>query len=92
MTSQPQDATLTILFSDIVDSTSGVLSRPDGERQMQKYYRWLDELVDAHAGANAKWIGDGIMAGFAFDGGSDRVGREQLGEACGESGWVGRRV
>lgn len=55
MTSQPQDATLTILFSDFVDTTSGVLSRPDGERQMQEHYRRLDDLVDGHAGANAKW-------------------------------------
>ena len=65
---EQREQTLTILFCDIVDSTSGLLQRlgPErGEQALQQQRRRLTDTVEAHGGLNAKWTGDGVMAGFA---------------------------
>ena len=63
-----QEQRLTILFCDIVNSTSGLLQRlgPErGELALQRQRARLIDTVVGHDGLNAKWTGDGVMAGFA---------------------------
>jgi class 3 adenylate cyclase len=57
---------VTIVFADLVGSTS-LHERLDAEsarRLMDRYYRALHAVVEAHGGTIVKLLGDGVMAAF----------------------------
>ncbi|MGH8992147.1 MAG: adenylate/guanylate cyclase domain-containing protein, partial [Acidimicrobiia bacterium] len=60
-------AVVTILFTDLVDSTA-LLARA-GDEQAQRIFRahhdLLAEAATAHGGEEVKWLGDGLMVAFA---------------------------
>ena len=66
MTERPSSALVTILFTDLVDSTE-FLSRA-GDEEAQRIFRahhtLLAETAAGHGGAEVKWLGDGLMAAF----------------------------
>jgi tRNA (cmo5U34)-methyltransferase len=67
MAKQMRSAPVTILFSDLVDST-GLLQRVGderGQRIVRAHRKLLQEAVAAHGGNQLKWEGDGLMAAFA---------------------------
>jgi len=59
-------ATVTILFTDIVESTE--LLRRAGDERAQRIFRahhkLLRDAVAKHGGAEVKWLGDGLMVAF----------------------------
>jgi class 3 adenylate cyclase len=60
--------TVTVLFADLGGST-GFGERADAEITRQvlaRYHALLQETIDAHAGAVAKFMGDGMMATFGL--------------------------
>ncbi|MGH6691825.1 MAG: adenylate/guanylate cyclase domain-containing protein, partial [Gammaproteobacteria bacterium] len=57
---------MTIVFADLIGST-GLHERLDAESArhvMDRYYRVLHEVVEAHGGTVVKLLGDGVMAAF----------------------------
>ena len=57
---------MTIVFADLVGSTS-LHERLDAESTrglMDRYYRALQAVVEAHGGTVVKLMGDGVMAAF----------------------------
>jgi len=67
MTTQPQAATtVTILFTDLVNSTE-LLQRAGDERAQrifQAHHNLLKDAVARHGGHEVKWLGDGLMVAF----------------------------
>src|SRR5262245_20601958 len=68
----PEDAgarkVVTIVFADLVGSTA-LHERLDAESAralMDRYYRALHAVVDAHGGCVVKLLGDGVMAAFGL--------------------------
>ena len=67
MTAETQSAPVTILFTDIVDSTQ-LLQRLGDERAQHVFVEHHGVLRDAtlaNGGDEVKWEGDGVMAAFA---------------------------
>jgi adenylate cyclase len=65
--------TVTVLFADLGGST-GFGERTDAEIARQvlaRYHALLQEVIDAHAGTVAKFMGDGMMATFNSRGDQD---------------------
>ncbi len=60
-------AITTILFTDLVDSTT--LMRRVGDERAQRlfetHHRLLSDAVSAHSGSELQWLGDGLMVAFA---------------------------
>ena len=59
-------STVTLLFTDLVDSTK-LLSRTgdeSGQRIFEAHHKLLSDLVAANGGAEVKWLGDGLMVAF----------------------------
>jgi class 3 adenylate cyclase len=66
MTPNAVTGTVTLLFTDLVDST-GVLQRlgEEGAEQFRRtHFRLLREAVAAHGGEEVKSLGDGLMVAF----------------------------
>src|SRR5262245_2169535 len=60
--------TVTILFSDVVDST-GLGERLDPEtlsRVMTDYFEGVKPVIERHGGTVAKFIGDAVMAVYGL--------------------------
>src|SRR5262245_1087235 len=60
-------APVTLLFTDLVDSTA-LLQRVGDERArrvFQAHHRLLRDAVATHGGHEVKWTGDGLMTTFA---------------------------
>src|SRR4051812_38302975 len=81
--------TLTLLFTDIVDSTLLFSSLPPREahRVQAEHFARLGEQVDHHGGRQVKTLGDGVMA--SFDSAQDAI--ESAGAmqaACGDAVWT----
>src|SRR5271157_4338212 len=59
-------AITTILFTDLVDSTT--LMRRVGDERAQplfeSHHRLLSDAVSAHGGSELQWLGDGLMVAF----------------------------
>ncbi len=58
--------TVTILFTDLVESTE-LLQRAGDERAQRVFkahHRLLQDAVQAHGGDEVKWLGDGLMVAF----------------------------
>jgi class 3 adenylate cyclase len=57
----------TILFTDLVDSTT--LMQRVGDERAQKlfetHHQLLSDAVSAHGGSELQWLGDGLMVAFA---------------------------
>ena len=57
----------TILFTDLVDSTT--LMQRVGDERAQKlfetHHQLLSDAVSAHSGSELQWLGDGLMVAFA---------------------------
>jgi class 3 adenylate cyclase len=66
MATRSQSATVTILFTDLVNSTQ--LLQELGEEKAQPvfaaHHSVLNELVTANHGTELEWLGDGIVASF----------------------------
>ena len=63
----PLSAPVTLLFTDLVNSTE-LLQRVGDERAQrifQAHHRLLKDIVAAHGGQEVKWLGDGLMTVFA---------------------------
>lgn len=60
--------TVTVLFCDLGGSTGfGERTDPEVARQvLARYYALLQEIIDAHDGSVAKFMGDGMMATFGI--------------------------
>src|SRR5215471_17183448 len=57
----------TILFTDLVDSTS-LMQRVGDERAQrlfEAHHQLLSDAVSAHGGSELQWLGDGLMVAFA---------------------------
>ncbi len=62
----PKAETVTILFTDLVNSTE-LLQRIGDEtaqRVLETHHRFLRDAVAAYGGAEVKWTGDGLMVAF----------------------------
>ena len=65
-TTQPRAATVTLLFTDLVNSTD-LLQRAGDERAQRVFrvhHKLLAEAVTANGGHTVKWLGDGLMVAF----------------------------
>jgi adenylate cyclase len=61
-----QSGTVTLLFTDLVNSTE-LLSRTgdeSGQRIFDAHHKLLSDIVAANDGAEVKWLGDGLMVAF----------------------------
>jgi class 3 adenylate cyclase/tetratricopeptide (TPR) repeat protein len=57
----------TILFTDLVDSTT-LMQRVGDERAQELFethHQFLSDAVSAHSGSELQWLGDGLMVAFA---------------------------
>ena len=64
---EPASAVVTILFTDLVNSTD-LLSRAGDEEAQRVFRTHHDLLADtaaAHGGEEVKWLGDGLMVAFS---------------------------
>jgi class 3 adenylate cyclase len=60
-------APVTLLFTDLVDST-GLLQRVGDERAqciLHAHRQLLREALASHGGREVKWLGDGLLTTFA---------------------------
>ena len=67
MTAETQSAPVTIVFTDIVNSTQ-LLQRLGDERAhhvFDAHHHVLRDAILANGGDEVKWEGDGVMAAFA---------------------------
>lgn len=64
---QTPSGTVTILFTDLVDSSAlrVRLGDDETERRRRDHFRLLRESVRAHRGVEVKTLGDGMMAAFS---------------------------
>ncbi len=62
----PRAETVTILFTNVVDSTALLERAGDEQAQLivKTHQRLLREAVDSHGGHEVKWMGDGLMVAF----------------------------
>jgi class 3 adenylate cyclase/S1-C subfamily serine protease len=66
MSSQAQSAIVTILYSDLVNSTQLLekLGEEKARRVFEAHHAALREAAHGHAGQELEWLGDGILAEF----------------------------
>ncbi len=67
MAKQPQSSPVTILFTDLTNSTEVLQRAGDerGQRIFRAHHKSLQDALAAHRGRELKWEGDGLMAVFA---------------------------
>jgi len=63
---QPRAATVTLLFTDLVNSTLLLQRAGDGQAQriLQTHHKLVKEAVAANGGHAVKWLGEGLMVVF----------------------------
>lgn len=66
MADQPRSAIVTLLFTDIVNSTELLqkLGEDKAQRAFEAHHKALREAVFANNGQELEWLGDGIFAEF----------------------------
>ena len=64
MAKQPQSSPVTILFTDLTNSTEVLQRAGDerGQRIFRAHHKSLQDALAAHGGRELKWEGDGLMA------------------------------
>ena len=69
----PRSGTLTLLFSDLVNSTDHLENAgdEDGQRFFRAHHKLISEAIVACAGEELQWLGDGALA--AFESSADAV-------------------
>jgi adenylate cyclase len=72
MTADASTKVLTILFTDLVNSTDFMQSVGDVDAQphFRDHRSLVEETVEANGGQFVKWTGDGVMAVFRSTGGA----------------------
>ena len=66
MNTAPRATTVTLLFTDLVNSTALLQRAGDEQAQriFQAHHKLLKEAVAANGGHTVKWLGDGLMVAF----------------------------
>src|SRR5208282_215787 len=62
-----QSGTVTLLFTDLVNSTDQLQQAGDeaGERWFRVHHKLMTDAVTADGGEELQWLGDGMLAAFA---------------------------
>src|SRR5579885_161079 len=62
----PQSATVTLLFTDLVNSTEHLQRSGDeaGDQFFRVHHRLTTEAIEAGGGEELQWLGDGVLAAF----------------------------
>jgi class 3 adenylate cyclase/tetratricopeptide (TPR) repeat protein len=62
----PRSQTVTILFTDLVDSTTHLerLGDEAGAALFQKHHKLLSDAIAQNSGEELQWLGDGVLASF----------------------------
>jgi class 3 adenylate cyclase/tetratricopeptide (TPR) repeat protein len=62
----PQSGTITLLFTDLVNSTEHLQLEGDelGDRVFRIHHRLLREAIASAGGQELQWLGDGVLAAF----------------------------
>jgi class 3 adenylate cyclase len=62
-----QSGTVTLLFSDLVNSTEHLQRAGDetGQRLFQAHHKLISDAVTGTGGEELEWLGDGVLAGFS---------------------------
>jgi class 3 adenylate cyclase/tetratricopeptide (TPR) repeat protein len=62
-----QSGTVTLLFTDLVDSTRHLQRAGDeaGQRLFGAHHKVMTESIDANGGQELEWLGDGVLAVFS---------------------------
>src|SRR5215475_7843208 len=63
----PQSGTLTLLFTDLVDSTTHLQQAGDeaGDQLFRAHHKLIAEAIEAGGGEELQWLGDGVLASFS---------------------------
>src|SRR5579862_6018011 len=71
--SMPQSGTVSLLFSDLVNSTGHLQNAGDeeGQRFFGAHHKLISDAIAASGGEELQWLGDGVLA--AFDSSADAV-------------------
>ena len=66
LTAETTSGTVTLLFSDLVNSTELLQRMGDelAQRIFQAHHKLLQEAVAANGGREVRWLGDGLMVAF----------------------------
>ena len=84
----------TILFTDLVDSTT--LMQRVGDERAQKlfetHHQLLSDAISAHGGSELQWLGDGLMVAFASTADAVRRAVAMQQAAAQQPGGVGIKV
>ena len=69
----PQSGTVSLLFSDLVNSTGHLQHAGDeeGQRFFGAHHKLISDAIAASGGEELQWLGDGVLA--AFDSSADAV-------------------
>ena len=62
----PQSGTITLLFTDLVNSTEHLQRAGDetGERLFRTHHKLITDAIEAGGGKELQWLGDGVLAAF----------------------------
>ena len=62
----PQSGIVTLLFTDLVNSTDHLQSAGDeaGQRNFRAHHKTISEALAACGGEELQWLGDGVLAAF----------------------------
>src|SRR5271170_2693002 len=62
-----QSGTVTLLFSDLVNSTEILQRAGDeaGQRLFQAHHKLISDAVNGSGGEELEWLGDGVLAAFS---------------------------
>ncbi|MGO9602048.1 MAG: ATP-binding protein [Candidatus Binataceae bacterium] len=62
-----QSATVTLLFTDLVNSTEHLQRAGDeaGQRLFRTHHKLIADAIGAGGGEELEWLGDGVLAGFS---------------------------
>ena len=63
----PQSGTITLLFTDLVNSTAHLERAGDeaGDRLFRIHHKLMTDAIEAGGGQELQWLGDGVLAAFA---------------------------
>jgi class 3 adenylate cyclase/tetratricopeptide (TPR) repeat protein len=63
----PQSGTVTLLFTDLVNSTEHLQREGDetGDRLFRIHHKLMTDAIEAAGGQELQWLGDGVLAAFS---------------------------
>ena len=63
----PSSGTITLLFTDLVDSTAHLQRAGDeaGDQLFRSHHKLIKDAIEAGGGEELQWLGDGVLAAFS---------------------------